>query len=657
MRNHLFIGFLVLGLGGIALAQRGQPTANRVNLPWQISDQNGNQWSFYQHGVLRQQGNMPFYSQAAVLVVNGNGLSGNANSATLDPKTGELLIEGLNSRNGITISRRIQASRVESYVRYIDSFRNSTAQDQTLAIQYTSNFNYTPNSVQFVEDPRGKEKMLGSAISLDIGRSLFEIYAGKGSKVTPQFLSQPNSNQVQATIQLVVPANKQASIVHVHGVVSGPEMPSQTILGMKDSKLLADVPVELRKTIANASAIASVGDREVLRGDLLDVIELRDGDQLKGTLNEPSYKLQAFYGAIELPADRVVGVINVGQFRPRQLLVTADGEVFGGSLGKEAIGIQLSSGQTVQVPLGQISRIGYRKRVGEPEEWTFEKPWVSLRSGERLFIDLPAQPIDVMTRFGLLKLPPAAVAGLLLESEEHGVHEIRMKDGSHFAGLVALEQFNLQLSGTAIQQKVTIPSSMIQQIRLSAKEPEVDDSAAVLTLTNGDELVGLLEGRLQLDTRFDTISMEGSEIRSITRDPEAGLDIQAILWDQTTIGGQLRDATLKHNLSSGLSILAPLGLVQSYRNPLPKPSEAMIVRIKKIVEQLSADDWKQREQAEAQLVALGPSILSVLKELTGKVPPEAQQRIDSIMIQLHAQQEPAIPTPTPSGPATPVRIR
>ena len=90
---------------------------------------------------------------------------------------------------------------------------------------------------------------------------------------------------------------------------------------------------------------------------------------LKGTLKEKSFKLDTFYGPVELPVEKVIGLINVGEYRPRQLVVTADGEIFGGKLEKETIGIELSSGQVTQVPLGQINRLGYRKRAGEPEEW------------------------------------------------------------------------------------------------------------------------------------------------------------------------------------------------------------------------------------------------------------------------------------------------
>jgi hypothetical protein len=377
----------------------------------------------------------------------------------------------------------------------------------------------------------------------------------------------------------------------------------------------------------------------VLRGEVFDVVELRSGDLVNGTLKEPSYKLEAFYGNVELPADRVVGLINVGQFRPRQLVITVDGEVFGGKLSKETIDLELSSGQVTQIPLSQIARAGYRKRSGEPEEWTFDKPMAILRSGDRVAIAMPQQPIEVLTRYGALQLQPQAVAAIALQAEEHGVHQIFLTDGSAFAGLVAAPQFGFTLS-SAGGQNVTFPTPALRRLQFVAEVPEPHEELPTLELANNDTLVGTLSGQLKLDTTFDTIAINGAEIRAMTHAPEAPLDVQVTLWDQTIVSGQLQEPTLKCALGSGLVIDVPVALVQEYLNPNPRPSSSMVERIKAVVTQLSAEDWQQREQAEKQLVTMGPVVASVLREMLPTQPPEAQQRIESILKQLNKSEAP-----------------
>ena len=43
-----------------------------INLPYQVQDNQGTTWMIYGSGWLQQQGNMPVYSQAAILSINQN---------------------------------------------------------------------------------------------------------------------------------------------------------------------------------------------------------------------------------------------------------------------------------------------------------------------------------------------------------------------------------------------------------------------------------------------------------------------------------------------------------------------------------------------------------------------------------------------------------
>ena len=78
----------------------------QVNLPYMQQDASGNMWRIYQGGWLQQQGNMPLYSQGAMLMINGNQAQVNNNQARLDEKTGELVMENMQSA-GFSATRRV----------------------------------------------------------------------------------------------------------------------------------------------------------------------------------------------------------------------------------------------------------------------------------------------------------------------------------------------------------------------------------------------------------------------------------------------------------------------------------------------------------------------------------------------------------------------
>jgi hypothetical protein len=676
MPSRLPLSTVLLGLAAVivvmepVVAQRavgrifpGRPGAvgpgGVVNLPYSVQDNKGNQWRVYQGGWLQQQGNMPLYSQGAQLTINGNQPNMNNNQGRMDEKTGELVVENLQAQNGLVVTRRIFIDKDQALVRYVDVIKNTGNQPVQAQVQIQTNFNYGINNSQLVEDPKRKGQTLAWVAQTGGGPSVMEIYAGKGAKAAFTINPQGNNNYVQAMINPTIAPGKEVALMHMHAVVASVDAGAQFVKNMRESQILKSVPRELRKILVNfAGGQAFIGDVEILRGDLLDVVELKGGDQYKGTLKETAFPLETFYGKVELPVEQVIGVINVGRYRPRQLIVTTDGQIFGGKLGKDTIDLELSSKQVIKVPLAQITRVGYRKRTGEPEEWTFEKPLVLMRSGERVGIKLPTEPLAVVTRYGRLAVKPETVAAVLLQTEDSGVHQVMLTDGSKFAGLIDATSFPMTLdNGSAgSEQKVTFPASTVARMQFNNKQGDDDaDERATLTMANDDVLVGTLGGTLAVDTAFDTISVNAGEIKALTHPTPGSLDVSVTLWDGTTLSGQLQDQELSCKLVSGLDVKVPVALLQEYQQPSPAPAGQMVDRIKATVKELNADDWKVRDRAEATLVSMGPVAIGVLKDLRAAQPPEAQQRIDSVIKELEKQRDAAPkgtsgPKPPASGP-------
>jgi hypothetical protein len=622
-----------------------------MNLPIMQSDSAGNQWMIYDGGWCQENGNNPLYGQAAMLTINNVGVSSN-NIAKTDPKTGEVIFENMPC-GSFQITRRVLISNATDYVRYVDIIKNTQGQDQQCAYQLQTNLNEGVTSSTVVHDPKHASNQIGWLALTGSNRAATEMFAGKGSKVTPTINYQQGNNMMQAIYQLDIPAGKSVALVYFVTKSAAIDQGQQFITGFKEQKVMQSLPPEIRHIVVNFPASnAYIGDLEILRGDAFDVVELRTGDQMKGNLKPDSYKLTTFYGAIEIPKDQVVGIINVGSFRPRQLVITVDGQIFGGHLDSQTVGLELSSGQVTQIPLTQITRIGYRKRSAEPEEWTFDKPMVLMRSGDRVNVEMPTDPIDISTRYGPMKLDPTSIASIAFQSEDSGVHEISLTDGSKFAGLVNASEFDMKLSGGVSSQVVKFPAGSILRLQLSAKVTDIDDQTPTITLANDDLMVGTVVGQLKLDTAFDTLAVNGPEVRKIAHLTPGSADIQVTLWDNTTVSGQIEQPDIQCKLSSGATVNVPLALLTEYDQPLPSPSAPIVEKIKTEVANLGADDWKERDRAQASLISMGPSVMAVIKNMRDAQSPEAQQRIDAIVKELSKQvgkkSEPV------SGPPQPV---
>jgi len=637
----------------------------KVQLPFVAADNTGTQWYVYGDGALRQQMGQPVFAQGALLTYDGATFNTMNNQGSIDPKTGELVLEGGANNappNGINVTRRINFDKDNQYVRYIDVFHNAGTQDRTINVALQTSLNWGIQQSQLIPDPKHSGVNLAWCGMTGLGRAVLEIYGG-GGKVNPDLNNQNGSNVIMAAYSLTVPAGKTAALVHLHLFSQSVEAGVKFVGDLSASKMLKNVPSDLRREIANFSASAGIlADMDILRGDVFDVVELRSGDQYKGTLQESTYKLDTFYGLVELPAEKVVALASAGPYRPRQLIIAADGEIFGGRLSKPTIDIALTSGQMVSIPLNQISRVGYRKRNNEPEEITLDKPMVFLRGGDRVAVNLPAAKISAATHFGLLQLDPAAVASISFQSDETNVQDIYLTDGSRFSGLLATDTLDMQLNGVGPTQTVKFPVAGLARLQFVPKPPDSDPDAPSLTLINQDTLCGSLAGEIKLETTFDTLTLDGRQIRHITR-PDTTADapasvgiggpspqgIQISLWDGSTMSGEVvADSVQCHLISGAVLALAP-SMIKEYDNPHPLPSADMVKQIQAAAADLAADDWRQRDRAEATLGTMGPAIIGVLRDIRPKMDPEAQQRIEGIIKKLQAAPAPGA-NAGPGGP-------
>ena len=124
-------------------------------------------------------------------------------------------------------------------------------------------------------------------------------------------------------------------------------------------------------------------------------------------------------------------------------------------------------------------------------------------------------------------------------------------------------------------------------------------------------------------------------------------EVQLTLWDGTTLSGRVRGDAVDCALKCGAALRVPVAMVKRYTQPHPRPSPQVVERIKAVVADLNADEWKTRDRAAAQLASIGPSAAAVLKELRDGQPPEVRQRIDQILAAFDGKPQNASPPPPP----------
>ena len=501
----------VVGPGGMAIA--GEP--EQVTIPHTFGqDGAGNQFMVYHQGQLRQQGNSAVFSQGGRLTINGHEVGSRRTTMLRDPDTGEVIFERTKVGH-IEVERRIRAME-GGYVRYVDVFSNPGNEEAKANLQFQTHINYGAQTTQMVDDPQQAGEPIAWVAQTPARRAVVEVYAGQRSLVKPTINT--SGNVATAVVEISVPANSSIALVHLHATAEDAAKAREWVLQLKDKDIFDGVPSDIRKRVINFRNTGfDIGSYELLRDVVYDVVELHSGDQFRGTLRQDGYHLNTFYGRIDLPVERVIGLINVGQIRPRQLVVTRDGEDFGGTLDTTSITLELSTGQRIELPLERIARLGYRMRADEPDDWTFDQPLVFLQLGDRVMVQPPTAPIEVVTRYGTLSLDASSIAVISIQNEDHGVHEVQLRDGSRFAALATASVFDLELAEG--KQVVRFPLSSMLRLQIVAPPDNTNPESGVFTVANGDVLVGTLSGQLQLQTVFATIDVNAREIKRLVRPP------------------------------------------------------------------------------------------------------------------------------------------
>lgn len=626
-------------------AARGQEVAanpgQQVQLPYTFHDNLGTQWDVQPDGCIGP-ATADIFDAGGRLYVGGNGqYSPNAPTAQLDPIHNELIFPS-QMLDGLNVSRRICVDARGGWCRWIEVLENpGTAAVKTL-VHVNFDLGGNVQASQVVIDERTHKPM--SLAVFDGNRGIAMAEAGHGSPVSPNIVPQQGNDQVDVTWEVVVPAHKTVGILHLQAIRPTVNQAQSFLEKLSDREVLRDLPANLRKAIINFPTHAlSIGDMELLRGDLFDIVELRGGDQYKGAVQETALSLQTAYGPIALPIEKVLAISSVGEFRPTQLVITREGEAFGGTLQSPVIHLKLSSGQVTPIPVRSIKRLGFRKHPGEPEEFKYDHAMLMLRNGDRIAVQVPGAAIAVATRYGNLLLKPETVGALVFQGEDLTVHQVLMTDGSRMAALVGTDTLELRPVSIGGSKPVSFPLAWVSRLQLAAKIDEPDDQAPILTLTTGDRLVGALGGKLLLETAFDTIEINGAEVRSLHRAGSAPTEMQVTLWDDTTFSGRLQGDVMEMGLKSGPVLRVPAALLEEYAQPEPMPPASVLEKLRALVLELGSDDWKQADRASAQLGSMGRRITGALKTLRPSQGKPVQDRIDGILSRLASEPSGKVP--------------
>ena len=367
-----------------------------------------------------------------------------------------------------------------------------------------------------------------------------------------------------------------------------------------------------------------------------DRVELNNGNLLLGTIVNKSYVVTTFYGRIEVPARRVVGIVPARDKPTRVSLVQTDGQVIVGTMADQTVRLTLPAGSTLNVPPASIRQFGYRISKDRPAVFPASQHMVLLSSGDRLIWTECRPRLQLVGAWGAVDLQPRSLRRIEPIDKAGRSHRARFHGGSVLAGTLRPDKFTLKLK---VAGELGIASKDVRLIACPTKPPAPSgksEPTATVLLHDGSRLLGRLEHEtLALRTTLGQAKVYAGDLRTMTWDAKRAGVVTVETWDGMTLIGQLVEGKLACRITAGgprVSLNAAQVASVTQSAPLLRPEVRK--KAEKLIAQLGAESYKDREAATKELVKTGKGIVPLLKKHAESPDAEVRQRIVQILAQL-----------------------
>ena len=571
--RHWALMAAVLGVSGLSAAGAEDgihiPSGRKVGFVWYLNDAAGFRWDISSNGQVSD-GSNDAYDGGMQLRVGGTYFS-NSGQGRLS-KDGREVEIGPWAKGSVQIHRRVYIDAKVGYCRWIDLFTNTTGAAQNIKVQYYSNLGQGVTSTYTTS---GKAQLTPKDWGIVTGGTgsssrpaIVHVFANKGSRLKPNFRYTRNNDSVYQDLTLKIPASKTVALCTFHAQRRGPQA-RQFLDKFKPRRELAKVPPALRRLIVNmGGATLSLGSLDLPRHEKHDLAVLRNGNELLGQILNKRFDVETFYGKLELPAGRVVGLHVPAPDDAHTQVVLIDGQVVAGRLLNGPVRLRLTNGNEMALPAGRLVSATFALSTERPGEIKTTRPTLVLRSGQRLFFQDSDLDGIFQSLYGTVSLRTDDLRGIRFDTPEGGLHRAIFRNGSVLSGLLAADDLKLKLD---LGPELRIRRHLASEVLLPGEQDDRTDLAE-MTLRNEDNLFGhLAEESLTLKTQYGEVTVKPSDVSELAVPEAATLgQIRIKLHNGTTVTGQFVGETIAFQIVPGPKLAVFLGHL--LRISQPKPS-------------------------------------------------------------------------------------
>ncbi len=175
-----------------------------------------------------------------------------------------------------------------------------------------------------------------------------------------------------------------------------------------------------------------------------DVMELKNGDLLTGTMLNDQVGIQTAYARLAFRKDQIASLLLEGDIANIEHIIVINGDVFSGFVLEKTIRFKLPTGSEIEVRREKIKRLGIRMLPYEKKEYPRNDVTV-LKNGDVFSGTVKTPRITVQTSYATVPAKTSDIARIEFIGKGRAVTKIRLKNGNTMQGLLQEEDIAIDL--------------------------------------------------------------------------------------------------------------------------------------------------------------------------------------------------------------------
>ncbi len=183
----------------------------------------------------------------------------------------------------------------------------------------------------------------------------------------------------------------------------------------------------------------------------VDILLLRNGDKLTGTVMNNSFSIRTSYAHIVIESKYIAGInFEVGA-NNIESIITVNNNRFSGFIDDAFISFKLTSGQLLEIGHEHLLKITFRQRPLETAGMKWRQ-FIQLKDGDYFHGQILTKDITISTTYAKILLDFETIESITLVGDANQLAKVKMTNGDTMQGILETEDIEIELDvGSVIE--------------------------------------------------------------------------------------------------------------------------------------------------------------------------------------------------------------